>query len=293
MNALYEIIGPSFLLRDAFYNALIIGLLCPLVGVFFVLRRMIFLGVALPQVSAAGIAMAFLLYPLVVGPHDHGALGERTLALIGSITFTLVTLGILAFLENNQSKSVEARIGTIYAISSAAVVLILSQDPHGEAQMVNLLKGDILSATAQSLSMTGASLIVVIGVLAFFRRQLLIVSFDRELAKVFRMRVQLWDLLLYLCIGLVISVGVMVSGPIVVFGFLVVPTLAARTVTNRMYTFALVSSLFGFLGAFFGFWLSYSQDLPLGPSEVACACGSYLVAYSIKAGRVIWASSRA
>ena len=68
MNALLEILSPSFLLRDALLGSLLVGLVCPLVGVYFVLRRMIFLGVALPQISSAGIAFSFLSgsgFPLI------------------------------------------------------------------------------------------------------------------------------------------------------------------------------------------------------------------------------------
>ena len=60
MNTLVEMLSPGFLLREALIGSVLVGCLCPLVGVYFVLRRMIFLGVALPQLSAAGIALAFL-----------------------------------------------------------------------------------------------------------------------------------------------------------------------------------------------------------------------------------------
>src|SRR3954453_11779331 len=99
MNTLFEILSPDFLLRDALVGSVLVGLVCPLVGVYFVLRRMIFLGVALPQLSAAGIACAFLLYALFVGSHQHGSVNERSLAMLGSFGFTLTGLVILARLE--------------------------------------------------------------------------------------------------------------------------------------------------------------------------------------------------
>src|SRR5438093_12296054 len=98
MSDLLQILSPSFLLRDALVGSVLVGLVCPLVGVYFVLRRMIFLGVALPQLSAAGIAFAFLAYRMIVGPHVHGALGERALAMFGSFGFTLGGLLLLGSL---------------------------------------------------------------------------------------------------------------------------------------------------------------------------------------------------
>jgi zinc transport system permease protein len=98
------------------------------------------------------------------------------------------------------------------------------------------------------------------------------VSFDRELAMVFGRRVGLWDGLLYLLIGITISLGVMTAGPLVTFGFLVVPPLAARRLTRRMLTFSMAASVLGAAAAFVGFWAAYRWDLPLGPSQVATAC---------------------
>jgi len=98
----------------------LLGLVCPLVGVYFLLRRMIFLGVALPQVSAAGIAASFLGYRVIAGAHEYLQGGERTLAMIGSFAFTLVALLVLAAFERLGRQTVEARIGFTYALAAAA-----------------------------------------------------------------------------------------------------------------------------------------------------------------------------
>jgi ABC-type Mn2+/Zn2+ transport system permease subunit len=277
MTTLVEILRPDFLLRDALVGSVLVGLVCPLVGTYFVLRRMIFLGVALPQLSAAGIAFAFLAYRLTVGPHEHGGLGERTLAMIGSFGFTIGGLLLLATLERRGREAVDARIGLTYAIAASLTILFLASDPRGDAQMVNLLKGDILATTATSLRVVEVVLAGVVVVLLVFRKELLLVSFDRELALVFGKRVWLWDGLLYLVMGVAISLGVTTAGPIVAFGFLVVPPLTARLVTRHMLTFSLAASGFGGASAFGGFYLAYRADLPLGPTQVALAAGVLVV----------------
>ena len=99
MSALRDILSPDFLLRDALIGSVLLGLVLPLVGGYFLLRRMIFLGVALPQISAAGIGFAFLLYSTLAGPHQHGTGSEHLLALLGSFAFTMVGLVVLAALE--------------------------------------------------------------------------------------------------------------------------------------------------------------------------------------------------
>ena len=271
MSTLVQILSPDFLLRDALVGSVLVGVVCPLVGAYFVLRRMIFLGVALPQLSAAGIAFSFVGYRLAVGAHEHGNVSERSLAMVGSFAFTLTGLLVLTAFERRGRETVEARIGVTYAIAAALTILFLAVDPHGDAEMVNLLKGDILATTRTSLTLLAYVLGAVVLVLFAFRKEFLLISFDRDLAVVFGKRAALWDGLLYLLIGITISLGVMTAGPLVTFGFLVVPPLTARLVTRRMLSFSLVAAAIGGAAAFGGFYCAYRMDLPLGPAEVALA----------------------
>jgi len=285
MSELLQILSPSFLLRDALVASVLVGLVCPLVGVYFVLRRMIFLGVALPQVSAAGIASSFFAYQLLFGPHQQMQGGEHVLAMIGSFSLTMTATLVLALLERRGRETVEARIGTTYAVAAAATILFLARDPHGDAQMVNLLKGDILATTAASLAWMTAIFSVIVLVLFVFRKELLLVSFDRDLAIVFGKRAGLWDIVLYLLIGAVISLGVMTAGPMATFGFLVVPPVTVRMLVGRMMTFMVGSAVLGGATAFAGFYCAYRFDLPLGPAEVALSSVLLLTAWLIAAAR--------
>ncbi len=271
MSLLLEMLSPAFLLRDALVGSVLVGIVCPLVGVYFVLRRMIFLGVALPQLSAAGIAFAFLAYRTIVGAHQHLEIGERVLAMLGSTGFTLGGLLALAAFERQGRETVEARIGATYGIAGALTILFLAADPLGEAQMVNLLKGDLLATTGTGLTVLACVFGAVVAALFAFRKEFLLVSFDRDLAIVFGKRAGVWDTLLYLISGLTIAFAVMTAGPIVTFGFLVIPPLTARLFTRHMLAFSLASAIIGGVTSFSGFYCAYRFDLPLGPAEVAVA----------------------
>jgi ABC-type Mn2+/Zn2+ transport system permease subunit len=271
MSVLVEILRPGFLLRDALVGSVLVGMVCPLVGVYFVLRRMIFLGVALPQLSAAGIAFAFLLYRIVAGPHTHFQTTEAALAWLGSSAFTLCGIMVLAAFERRGRETVEARIGMTYAAAGALTILFLAADPYGEAQMVNLLKGDLLATTRSSLTLLVTVFGAVVLVLLAFHKEFLLVSFDRDLAVVFGKAAGVWDTVLYLLCGVTISFGVMTAGPLVTFGFLLAPPLTARLLTRHMLSFSIASALIGGLTAFIGFYCAYRYDWPLGPAEVAVA----------------------
>jgi ABC-type Mn2+/Zn2+ transport system permease subunit len=277
VSTLVEILRPGFLLRDALVGSVLVGAVCPLVGVYFVLRRMIFLGVALPQLSAAGIAFAFLVHRTVVGPHVHLEMGERTLARLGASAFTLCGILVLAAFERRGREIVEARIGVTYAIAGALTILFLAADPWGEAQMVNLLKGDLLATTEKSLAVLTGIFGAVVLVLLAFQKEFLLVSFDRDLAVVFGKAAGLWDTVLYVVCGVTISFGVMAAGPLVTFGFLVAPPLAARLVTRHMLSFSIASAALGGVASFAGFYLAYRYDLPLGPAEVAVATTALVI----------------
>lgn len=271
MDTFREILARDFLLRDALVASVLVGVVCPLVGAYFVLRRMIFLGVALPQLSAAGIAFAFLIFSSFTAGHAHGERPERLLSLAGSLGFTLAGLVVLAALERRGRRTVEARIGAVYVLAAAATLLFVAVDPLGESQMTSLLKGDIVTTSRGGLGLLVTGFTFVLGLLVVFRKEFLLVSFDRDMAVVLGLRAGLLDALLYLAIGTTISFGVMTAGPLVTFGFLVIPPLAARQITTQMRTFALASALLGGSLSFLGFACAYRLDLPLGPTEVVFA----------------------
>jgi ABC-type Mn2+/Zn2+ transport system permease subunit len=283
VSTLTDILSPDFLLRDALLGSVLVGFICPLVGVYFLLRRMIFLGVALPQVSAAGIAAAFMLYGVLVGPHSELGGGERLLAIAGSAAFTIAATLLLAFMERRGRDRVEARIGATYAFAAAATMLLLAKDPHGDAEIVGLLKGDILATTSASLTVMLVTFGAAALVLFVFRKELLLVSFDRDLAVVFGKRAGLWDVVLYLVIAVVISLGVMAAGPMATFGFLVVPPLTVRLVTRRMLSFSVGSALLGASTAFVGFYCAYRYDVPLAPAEIGVASVALVAVGSVAA----------
>ncbi len=278
MNHFIEILSPHFLLRNALYAGLVVGFVCPQVGIFFVLRRMVLLGVALPQVSNAGITFAFLLH--TIGwhflPHMES---EKSMALAGSVVFTLIAIFVLAILERKRKGFTENRIGFIYALAGAASLLFVAWNPFGQTEVLSLLKGEIISIPDaylwSMLAIYGAIFICLTG----FHRNFVLVSYDADMAVTMGKRVIVWDVVLYLIIGVIISFGVMTVGPLVIFGFLLIPPIASRMVTRGIWLFCVVSSVIGVAASFLGFYVSYRFDLPTGPTDVAMLCAILVLLY--------------
>ena len=279
MESLREILDPNFLLRNSVYVSVLAGFACPLVGVFLVLRRMVFLGVALPQISSTGVALALSLH--VWSGHFHNVHGEeeRIAAIAGSVIFSLVTIFGLAFLERRGRGFVEGRIGTLYVVSLATSLLLLSQCPQAESGWMDLFKGQIIAVTTGDFMLTATVLLLVVGVLLFFRREFLLVSFDREMAVTLKKNVMLWDVLIYLLIGLTISIAVLTVGPLITFALMLLPPLTVHQFANNMRQFAIASSILGGVTAFLGFWLAYVKDYPVGPTDVVLLGVFYFLAF--------------
>lgn len=285
MTPLIEILRPDFLLHHALYGSVAAGFVCPLVGVYFVLRRLVFWGVALPQVSAAGVAFAFMLQGfgvgLLAGEHGH----DEHLAIAASVAFTLLAILGLAALERRSEGSPEGRNGVLYSLAAAAAILFVNWNPAGETQLLGLLKGEIVTISETDFHAMINALGLVTACVLTFRREFLLVSFDRDMAVTLGRNVLFWDSLLFLLIGVTISLGVMTVGPLVIFGLLLIPAMAALPWAGGMLSFSLTASALGGLSAFGGFYLSYRHDLPLGP-VIVCAAGAVL-GFSYGARRLI------
>ena len=223
METLRQILSPDFLLRNSVYTSVLVGFACPLVGVFLVMRRLVFMGVTLPQISSTGVAIALSL-PLWFGFHlpDHGSHSAHALAFVGSITFSLTAILVLAS-GTTRPRSARGSTRHGYVVAAALSILLLSKNPYGEIGWLDLMKGEVITISNFDLVLTAATLLLVLAALGLFHKELLLVSFDREMAITLGKNVVFWDVLLYLLIGLTVSMAVLSVGPLIAFGFLLIP----------------------------------------------------------------------
>src|SRR5262245_29278410 len=178
VETLREILDPQFLLRNSVYMSLLVGLTCPLVGVYLVLRRLVFMGVALPQISSCGIAFAFALESWgIVHYSEHS---EHTLAFAGSSFFTLSAILVFSILERRGRGLIEGAIGTVYVLAGAWSILLLVKNPYGEHGLLDRLKGEIIAVSDTDLAWTFGAFAVVVLAFIGFQKEFMLVSFDRE-----------------------------------------------------------------------------------------------------------------
>lgn len=257
--------------REIVAVAMIAAGLCSFVGVFIVLRRVVFVSAALSQMSGMGVAMAFFLCSVLhVEPHDaplwlHPLWYATAFAGLGATLFSLNL--------NHRRLASEAVVGLGYLIAAGGVILILnSPRVTQEAHEVNdLLYGNAVVATqAQLWIMAGAA--VVVGLVhLLFGKEFRFTVFDGEMARTLGLRTGAWSLLLFLTFALAISVSTRAIGALPVFAFMVIPPSVGLLLGDRMWSVFTISVAVGVVSAFTGYWASFRWSLPTGASMVVAS----------------------
>lgn len=269
------------LFRWALSASLAAGLVCPIAGVFLLLRRTSFYGIALPQFATAGVVFGFAILPWWVERIGLGGLTATT-ALSDShaamnyhfawaAAFTFAGLLALVWTGRRAYGSEIGRVAAAFAIANAATYLFGRMSPIGKGHADELLTGEVLGVGLHEFETLAVVLGFSLASFVWFHRDIVLVSYDREMARVLGKRVTAFEALLNLTIGLTVSVGTMTLGPTMLFGLLVLPPLAARRAATSMTGYFVLASVLGVVAVVAGVVISFELDFPLGPSIVAAA----------------------
>src|SRR6266704_3628798 len=240
-------------------------------GVHVLAREVVFVDIAMAQIAALGATAAFL----------QGYEIEQWESYAYSLAATLLGALVLSITRSRRRNvSQEAVIGIVYAVSSAAAVLLADRAPHGAEQVRTMLVGNLL-AVRPSAVVEVALLYAAVGFLHWLcRRPFFLISTDPHAAYAEGWRVRLWDFVFYASFGVVVTSSVRIAGVLLVFSYLIVPALAGimfgRTIPSKL----LIGWGFGTLVSVLGMVASAALDLPTG-ATVVCAFGLTLVALSV------------
>lgn len=243
-------------MQVALIAGLVVGVVCAYFGVHVVLRRIVFVGAALAQVSSAGVALAMLTN------------------LNSSLVALLLTMGgVAAFSAHSRDRRVaqENLIGVGYAVASALAVLFVAKSAQGESHLLDVLSGNVLTVDPTQLGWAAGLSITAVIVHLLFHKQFLFSAFDSDTAQAAGYRVAAWDLLFFVLLGTVVALSIRLAGTLLVFGFLVLPALTGLALSRhltRIYLIAIASATAATVG---GLYASFVWDLPSGPAIVACS----------------------
>jgi len=257
-------------LAAPFAASLIIAGIHAYLGVHVVERGVIFVDLSLAQIAALGSTIA-LLVPFM-GEDPHGPWAYRV-----SLAFTFVGAAVFATVKSRGGRiPQEAIIGISYAVASAATILAMSQATSESEHLKNMLVGNILAVSWSEVGNT-AWLYGVIGVFHYvFRGKFLTISLNHDAAEARGVSVRLWDFLFYASFGVVVTRSVSIAGVLLVFCYLIVPSVAAMLYADRIGPRLAIGWTMGTVVSALGIYLSVLLDLPTGASMV-CTFGLVLI----------------
>lgn len=227
-------------------------------GLHVISRGVIFVDIALAQIAALGMTVAFVL---------GFELDSQTAYFFG-LGFTLVGAMFFAFFRDDVIPQ-EAFIGVSFAVSSAVSLLLADKAPHGAEHLKFILNGNILWVSWPQIIKT-ALIYSVLGFIHYrVRKKMFLVSCNPAEAQKRGLKIKLWDLFFYVSFGLVITSSVQMAGILLVFSFLIVPALCSMLFFQEMKPRLLLGWGLGILGSVGGIAGSYAWDLPTGSIIVA------------------------
>jgi ABC-type Mn2+/Zn2+ transport system permease subunit len=243
-----------------------------LMGVYVVLKRVVFVGLTLANLATLGAATALAL----------GLPVEAT-----AIATALAGAATLALLATPRVIPAESLVGWGFAAASALTVLVLARSATADAEAMRLLFGNVLAiSTGEAVLMVAVAAAVVL-VNALFARRFVLVVFDPEAARAAGINTTLWTLVLYLTVGAATAAAVHETGALLAFALLVLPAMAALLVSRRLTSTFISSVAIASACVAGGLVLSFRWDLPTGPFTVAFLAAAVLSAALVRRFRPI------
>jgi zinc/manganese transport system permease protein len=257
-------------LAPCFAASLILAGIHAYLGVHVVERGVIFVDLSLAQIAALGATIALLL------PFSNGDPHAPMVYWI-SLAFTFMGAFVFSTIRSKRARiPQEAIIGICYAVASAASILAMSKATSESEHLKDMLVGNILAVSWAEVSKT-AILYGVIGAFHYvFRHKFLAISMNPTQAEADGVSVKFWDFLFYASFGFVVTSSVSIAGVLLVFCYLIVPSVAAMLYAEGIGQRLAIGWTMGTIVSALGVYLSLVLDLPTG-ATIVCTFGFVLI----------------
>jgi zinc transport system permease protein len=260
------------LLQSGIIASTLVAALAAYLGIYVILKRIVFVSAALSQVSSLGIAVFFMGTALL---GRQASLAERLHPqqtallngpLLSSLLFGCLTASVLAVQVGEKKLTRESILGIGYALPAALVLLILDKISVETHEIENLLFGNVIFVSEHQLWLLAGTFVAVFGIHLLLYKRFVYISFDPETARASGSNVLLLNQILFFTLAFTISVAISSIGALPVFSFMVIPAASALMLTDRLRHAFTLSVAFGVVSALAGFYLSFLYSLPTGPA---------------------------
>jgi len=273
MDWLLEPLRYEFMTRGLL-AALMVGVICSVIGCYVVLRSMAFMGDALAHAILPGVAIAYLL---------KGDL------LIGALAAAIVVALGIGFVSRQGTIKEDTAIGVFFAAALALGVLLMSTARTFATDLTHILFGNVLGVSPSDLALTAGLGVIVLLAIALLYKPFLVISFDTVLATTLRWPVGLLRATMLVLLALTIVVSLQTVGVGLVAAMLVTPAATAYLLTRRLPAMMLTAASIGALSSLAGLYLSYYLNVASGAAVVLVATAIFLAAFLFAPGRgMVW-----
>jgi zinc/manganese transport system permease protein len=257
-------------LAAPFVASLILTGIHAYLGVHVVERGVIFVDLSLAQIAALGATIAMLM------PFSGGDPHAKSVYWV-SLGFTFIGAAIFSLVRTRRARiPQEAIIGITYAVASAAAILAMSKSTSQAEHLKDMLVGNIIAVSWHDVFKT-AGLYGAVGLFHYiFRKPFLAISMNHEAAEATGLNVRVWDFLFYASFGFVVTSSVAIAGVLLVFCYLIVPSVAAMLYAEGIGQRLAIGWTMGTIVSALGVYLSLVLDLPTG-ATIVCTFGLVLI----------------
>ncbi|MCB9898910.1 MAG: metal ABC transporter permease [Planctomycetes bacterium] len=242
---------------------IVAGTLLPLLGMWVVLQRVVFLGITLAQLAAAGVALGLVL-------------GLPALTM-GALLTAAGVVGLTAAGRGRVADAGDSQLGALFCVASALALLFVSRSAGDLDQVDHVLHGNLVYADMDDVRIVGATLLLcVLATLATFPR-ILFCTFDPDTATALGLKAPRWLLFLFFVLAAALSVSMRTTGSLLTFAMLVLPPLAALQLKRGLRTSFVLASTLGLVGTLAGLFVAVSADLHVESSIVVTLFATFAV----------------
>jgi ABC-type Mn2+/Zn2+ transport system permease subunit len=273
LQVLTEPLGYPFMVR-ALLAAIMVGVLCPVVGAYMVLKGLSFFGDALAHAILPGVVLTFLLgWPMA----------------IGALASALIAAFLIGLISQRSTLQEDTAIGIVFAGAFALGVAMLSTVNNYAVDLTHILFGDVLGVSQNDLWVILALGTVVLGAILILYKEFLVLTFDPVLALVLRLPASALRYLMLGLIALTVVTSLQTVGIALVLAMLVTPAATARILTRRLPAMMAVAAALGVISNVSGLYISYYLNIASGPTMVLVATLFFGLVFLFAPGRgMIW-----
>ncbi|MDK2822932.1 MAG: zinc transport system permease protein [Clostridia bacterium] len=256
----------SFMQR-ALLSGFAIGIVCPLMGMFLVLRRLSMIGDALAHVSMAGIATGLIL-----------GLNPTITALISTMTASL----LIDLLRKTYSKFAEIAIAIIMAGGLGIGIILITIGGSNTANVMSYLFGSIIAISPFDLFIILIISLIILTFMIVFYNKLFFIAFDEEAARLNGIPVNFINILFMLLTAMTVAVSIKVTGILLISALMTIPVATSIQIARSFKQTSFFSILFALLSVFFGLISSFYFNWPPGGTIIVISLLILIVVLFVK-----------